>query len=580
MRHPALLTLLLAGAFSASGQVPYDLQVNTPGTTPGMDTILTWHATASGAILTTSPADSVSYIVRRYAPDGQPVWSRKVSSPDLMALKPGPRYWFSGGGDGLYPAFYWDRNEGLYYCSNDAVEFRADQSGMDTVLAYVSVYHLDANANVTQAFEVVNEVIVPWAELENNGVLMNSKMAVQPDGGYHIISAIRTEWNNVRMIQVMRFDASGNHQWTRLYHDPGNAPMEGPSSDLGQLRHWIADDAGGLYVDDRYLGDGYLHVNGSGICDWSISLTSPSTDQFSLHPTFTVDPSDNSLLVGDIWEGFVSKDLVLRIDVAGNLVAADAYDRGLFEQGPVPTPHVRPNGELVLGYDHPGPAGVESYALLVADQNGVHTRYKDHLGLQSGQVHSRTWSNGQLIGDMYHLQGMNTVTDTIWWTSETRPVFAAFDVNMVWDCLLYDTTVTRNSALGQYTSTSLTPWDQTVADTMHTIVPGVVSVSPVPDLTVSDYCGILLSASAVPDGPDLGLRTNLVMAGEPIELLHTRPGILTVHDVDGRRYSGVIRTSLASSLSIGTTNWAPGMKLLQWQSDDGSTHRTLKVMVH
>ena len=41
MRHPALLTLLLAGAFSASGQVPYDLQVNTPGTTPGMDTILT-----------------------------------------------------------------------------------------------------------------------------------------------------------------------------------------------------------------------------------------------------------------------------------------------------------------------------------------------------------------------------------------------------------------------------------------------------------------------------------------------------------------------------------------------------------
>ncbi|MCB0810098.1 MAG: hypothetical protein KDB96_12535, partial [Flavobacteriales bacterium] len=101
MRHPALLTLLLAGAFSASGQVPYDLQVNTPGTTPGMDTILTWHATASGAILTTSPADSVSYIVRRYAPDGQPVWSRKVSSPDLMALKPGPWYWFSGGGDGL-----------------------------------------------------------------------------------------------------------------------------------------------------------------------------------------------------------------------------------------------------------------------------------------------------------------------------------------------------------------------------------------------------------------------------------------------------------------------------------------------
>ena len=39
--------------------------------------------------------------------------------------------------------------------------------------------------------------MVPWAELENNGVLMNNKMAVQPDGGYHIISAIRTEWNNV-----------------------------------------------------------------------------------------------------------------------------------------------------------------------------------------------------------------------------------------------------------------------------------------------------------------------------------------------------------------------------------------------
>ena len=38
IRHPALLTLLLAGAFSASGQVP-DLQVDTPGTTAGMDTI-------------------------------------------------------------------------------------------------------------------------------------------------------------------------------------------------------------------------------------------------------------------------------------------------------------------------------------------------------------------------------------------------------------------------------------------------------------------------------------------------------------------------------------------------------------
>ncbi|MEZ4761102.1 MAG: hypothetical protein R2810_15140 [Flavobacteriales bacterium] len=114
------------------------------------------------------------------------------------------------------------------------------------------------------------------------------------------------------------------------------------------------------------------------------SLTSPSTDQFSLRPTFNVDPSDNSLLVGDIWEGFVSKDLVLRIDVAGNLVAADAYDQGLFEQGPVPTPHVRPNGELVLGYDF-GPAGVESYALLVADQNGVHTRYRTTSAFSRGR---------------------------------------------------------------------------------------------------------------------------------------------------------------------------------------------------
>ena len=33
------------------------------------------------------------------------------------------------------------------------------------------------------------------------------------------------------MIQVMRFDASGNHQWTRLYHDQAMPPAEGPSSD-------------------------------------------------------------------------------------------------------------------------------------------------------------------------------------------------------------------------------------------------------------------------------------------------------------------------------------------------------------
>ena len=116
---------------------------------------------------------------------------------------------------------------------------------------------------------------------------------------------------------------------------------------------------------------------------------------------------------------------------------------------------------------------------------------------------------------------MNTVTDTIWWTSETRPVFAAFDVNMVWDCLLYDTTVTRNSALGQYTSTSLTPWDQTVADTIHhrsRRCQRIARARPDRERLLRDPAG----ASAVPDGPDLGLRTNLVMAGEyRVELLHT-----------------------------------------------------------
>ena len=58
-------------------------------------------------------------------PEGQ------LARPD--GAEAGPWYWFPGGGDGLCPAFYWDRNEGPLLLFNDAVEFRADQSGMDTI---------------------------------------------------------------------------------------------------------------------------------------------------------------------------------------------------------------------------------------------------------------------------------------------------------------------------------------------------------------------------------------------------------------------------------------------------------------
>lgn len=572
----ALSIAVLAPAFA---QLPFHVMLNSPGQTPGMDTVLTWHATASGAFFTTSPSDSVGYTVRRYGSDGQPVWSRKVSSPDLMQLQPGASYWFSVGGDGMYQPFYSDRNEGLFYCSNNFGIRLTDQSGMDTILARTAVYHLDANANVTQAFEVVNEIIAPWAVFEENGFLVNSKMAVQADGSYHVINMMRTENNNFRMAQVMRFDATGSHQWTRAYYPPGGSLAQGPAMDFGQLHHWMPDDQGGLYVDDRYLGGSFLHIDAAGNCDWARSYTAPNNmNGFEMAPRYTVDPVSHDLLIGDLWGGLLAKDLVMRIDLSGTLLAVDAYDRGPFETGPIPLPHVRPNGEVVLSYDHPHGGPLEAYSMLVPDVGGLDRRYKNNMALNAGHLYRMAWKNSRLIGDLMYMDGHLTDTDTIWGITEVHPMFGAFDVGNVMNCLMFDTAVAHNAALSLYTTTTHPSWLSAPADSMHTITPRPVTVSVVPDLTVSDLCSSVLGLSDPDAGGTLALQRNLLSAGEPIVLLDAEPGVLTVLDADGRLLAHA-RTARAPRIELPTMGWARGLKLVQWRSSDGAQQRTMKVVL-
>ncbi len=580
MARLACFVLLIAAVAPSHAQLPFHVVLNTPGQTPGMDTVLTWHATASGAFFTTSPSDSISYTVRRYGPDGQPVWSRKVSSPDLMQLLPGASFWFSMGGDGMYQPFYSDRHEGLFYCSNNVGTRLTDQSGMDTILARTAVFHLDSNANVTLAIEVVNEIIAPWADLDQNGFLANSKLAVQADGSFHVINMMRSETNNIRVAQVMRFDASGSHLWTRAYYPPGGSLSQGPLTDFGQHHHWMPDDQGGLYVDDRSIGGSFLHIDAAGNCDWARSYEAASnTDGFAMEPRYTVDPVTHDLLIGDTWGGIVAKDLVMRIDLSGTLLGVDAYDRGAFEAGPLPLPHVRPNGDVVLSYDHPYNVPLEAYSMLVPDLGGLHKRYKNNLGLNAGHLYRMAWKNSRLVGDLLYMDGHLVDTDTIWGITEVHPMFGAFDVNNVMDCLMFDTAVSYNSALSLYTTVTHPAWLSAPADSMHTITPRPVLVSPLPDLTVSDLCSTILGVTEPASPATINVLSSLLAVGDPLVLMNAEPGELTVFDADGRRVAGGIRTARQARFELSTAGWTPGLKLMQWRSSDGVRQRTMKVVL-
>jgi hypothetical protein len=151
-------------------------------------------------------------------------------------------------------------------------------------------------------------------------------------------------------------------------------------------------------------------------------------------------------------------------------------------------------------------------------------------------------------------------------------------VGNVMNCLMFDTAVSYNSALSLYTTTTHPAWLSAPADSMHTITPRPVTVSVVPDLTVSDLCSAVLGLSQPDAGGTLALQRNLLTAGEPMVLLDAEPGTLTVLDADGRLLARA-RTVRAPRLELPTAGWASGLKLAHWHGSDGAQQRTIKLMI-
>lgn len=570
--HLLVLLLLLAVPRHTIAQSAQQLTLDTPGQYPGQDSVIAWVVTPSGARILVTPGGTDGFMIRRYDTNGQPVWSKRIAHPafDFQFNGNQPHIaWING------TPFHSDQAEGLLFACTGGGIWSADGLGLDTLMLGTFVVRLDQNGDQVFAFVVRNPVIGTPNSFPGIDHLMNAEITVQPDGSFHLINQKTGTLNQV--LQIQRYDASGNNQWTRLYYEPGGSITNGPAVDE-ETHGWIPDGLGGLYIANAW-DQNYMHLDPSGTCDWAFQYR---INGISGALGSTLDPVTNDLLLlGKLYSAVTNKTTIMRIAPTGSLLASDAYDMGLLDQaiwagGDV---HIRPNGGPVTTAAHVSGYPFRNSVFLLVDPLGsAHKRYLKEAALVQGEYIQHHWSESALVGDVLHLRGHVQRVDSIFGIETWKPAIAAIALGSVNACLLSDTVVSYNDAMGISTVIADTAWLSVEADSM-TIVQQTLTITTVPNIPTLDFCSTILGLSDPVASSTINVLSNLVSFGDPIILLNAEPGELTVFDADGRRVAGGLRTTRQKSFELSTQGWANGMKLVHWRSSDGVRQRTMKVVL-